>query len=85
MERIADYMGRLKGKGAIGLFSVFLDLRRRSYWGEPLLGGGLMCGDGRVGTKEDTQVCKISRTAGTKTGRISFWPVDWQPGTALGC
>ena len=31
--RIADYMGRLKGKTAIRLFSVFRDLRRRPYWG----------------------------------------------------
>ena len=31
--RIADYMGRLKGKAAIRLFSVFRDLRRRPYWG----------------------------------------------------
>jgi putative transposase len=31
--RIADYMGRLKGKTAIRQFSVFRDLRRRPYWG----------------------------------------------------
>ena len=31
--RIADYMGRVKGKTAIRLFSVFRDLRRRPYWG----------------------------------------------------
>jgi putative transposase len=31
--RIADYMGRVKGKAAIRWFSVFRDLRRRPYWG----------------------------------------------------
>ena len=33
--RIADYLGRRKGKTAIRLFSVFRDLRRHPYWGNP--------------------------------------------------
>lgn len=30
---ISDYMGRVIGKSALRLFSVFRDLRRRPYWG----------------------------------------------------
>jgi putative transposase len=30
---IWDYMGRLKGKSAIRVFSAFRDLRQRRYWG----------------------------------------------------
>jgi len=30
---VASYMGRVKGKSALRLFSVFRDLRRRPYWG----------------------------------------------------
>ena len=29
---ISDYMGRLKGKTAIRVFSAFRDLRQRRYW-----------------------------------------------------
>jgi putative transposase len=31
--KISDYMGRLKGKSALRMFSVFRDLRRRPFWG----------------------------------------------------
>ena len=30
---ISEYMGRLKGKRAIRVFSAFRDLRQRRYWG----------------------------------------------------
>ena len=38
--------------------------------GQPLLGGGVLCWDGGVGRREDTEVCKISRTAGAKAGGV---------------
>jgi putative transposase len=31
--RVSDYMGRIKGKAALRVFSVFRDLRRSRYWG----------------------------------------------------
>jgi putative transposase len=30
---ISEYMGRLKGKSAIRVFSTFRDLRQKRYWG----------------------------------------------------
>ncbi len=30
---LSEFMGRLKGKTAIRVFSVFRDLRRQRYWG----------------------------------------------------
>jgi putative transposase len=44
---ISDYMGRLKGKTAIRVFSAFRDLRQRRYWGNHFWAQG--CCVGTVG------------------------------------
>jgi putative transposase len=41
---ISDYMGRLKGKSAIRVFSVFRDLRRHRYWGSHFWAQGYCVG-----------------------------------------
>ena len=46
---ISEFMGRVKGKGALRVFSVCRDLRRKPYWGEPLLGQGLLRRHGGAG------------------------------------
>ena len=48
---ISDYMGRLKGKSAIRVFSVFRDLRRHRYWGNHFWVQGYCVGT--VGLDED--------------------------------
>jgi len=62
---ISEYMGRLKGKSAIRVLSVFRDLRRHRFWGEPLLGAGVLRGDGGIGCRDDTEVCKMAGEGGT--------------------
>jgi putative transposase len=41
---IWDYMGRLKGKSAIRVFSAFRDLRQRRYWGNHFWAQGYCVG-----------------------------------------
>jgi putative transposase len=41
---ISDYLGRLKGKSAIRVFSVFRDLRRHRYWGNHFWAQGFCVG-----------------------------------------
>jgi putative transposase len=41
---ISEYMGRLKGKTAIRVFSVFRDLRQRRYWGNHFWAQGYCVG-----------------------------------------
>lgn len=41
---ISDYMGRLKGKSAIRVFSAFRDLRQRRYWGNHFWAQGYCVG-----------------------------------------
>lgn len=48
---VAAYMGRIKGKSALRLFSVFRDLRRRPYWGNHFWSQGYCVGT--VGLDED--------------------------------
>jgi putative transposase len=48
---ISDYLGRLKGKTAIRVFSVFRDLRRHRYWGNHFWAQGYCVGT--VGMDED--------------------------------
>jgi putative transposase len=48
---ISDFMGRLKGKTAIRVFSVFRDLRRHRYWGNHFWAQGYCVGT--VGLDED--------------------------------
>jgi putative transposase len=48
---ISDYMGRLKGKCAMRVFSVFRDLRRHRYWGNHFWAQGYCVGT--VGLDED--------------------------------
>jgi len=48
---ISDYMGRLKGKSAIRVFSVFRELRQRRYWGNHFWAQGYCAGT--VGLNEE--------------------------------
>lgn len=48
---ISNYMGRLKGKTAIRMFSVFRDLRQRRYWGNHFWAQGYCVGT--VGLDEE--------------------------------
>ena len=48
---VSDYMGRVKGKSALRLFSVFRDLRRRPYWGNHFWSQGYCVGT--VGLDEE--------------------------------
>jgi len=48
---ISDDMGRLKGKTAIRVFSVFRDLRRQRYWGNHFWAQGYCVGT--VGLDEE--------------------------------
>jgi putative transposase len=41
---ISDYMGRLKGKSAIPVFSAFRNLRQRRYWGNHIWAQGYCVG-----------------------------------------
>lgn len=41
---VSDYMGRLKGKTAIRVFSAFRDLRQRRYWGNHFWAQGYCVG-----------------------------------------
>ncbi len=41
---ISEYMGRLKGKSAIRVFSAFRDLRQRPYWGNHFWAQGYCVG-----------------------------------------
>ena len=41
---ISQYMGRLKGKSAIRVFSAFKDLRQRLYWGNHFWAQGYCVG-----------------------------------------
>jgi putative transposase len=48
---VATYMGRVKGKSALRLFSVFRDLRQRPYWGNHFWSQGYCVGT--VGLDEE--------------------------------
>src|ERR1041384_3915423 len=48
---ISDYLGWVKGKRALRLFSVFRDLRRRPYWGNHFWAQGYRVG--AVGLDEE--------------------------------
>jgi putative transposase len=48
---VSDYMGRVKGKSALRVFSVFRDLRRRPYWGNHFWSQGYCVGT--VGLDEE--------------------------------
>ena len=48
---ISEYMGRLKGKTAIRMFSVFRDLRQQRYWGNHFWAQGYCVGT--VGLDEE--------------------------------
>lgn len=48
---LAESMGRVKGKSALRVFSVFRDLRRRPYWGNHFWAQGYCVG--AVGLDED--------------------------------
>ena len=48
---VSEYMGRVKGKSALRLFSVFRDLRRRPYWGNHFWAQGYCVGT--VGLDEE--------------------------------
>lgn len=48
---ISDYLGRVKGKAALRLFSVLRDLRRRPYWGNHFWAQGYCVGT--VGLDEE--------------------------------
>jgi len=48
---ISEYMGRLKGKSAIRVLSVFRDLRRHRFWGNHFWAQGYCVGT--VGLDED--------------------------------
>ena len=48
---VSDYMGRVKGKNALRVFSVFRDLRRRPYWGNHFWSQGYCVGT--VGLDEE--------------------------------
>jgi putative transposase len=72
---ISDYMGRLKDKSAIRVFSAFRDLRQRRYWGHHFWAQGYCVG----GRRDDTEVCKVEGKAvkaGTKTGGVPIQQID---------
>ena len=48
---ISKYMGRVKGKSALRVFSVFRDLRKKRYWGNHLWSPGYCVGT--VGLDEE--------------------------------
>ena len=48
---ISNYMGRLKGKAAIRMFSMFRELRQRRYWGNHFWAQGYCVGT--VGLDEE--------------------------------
>ena len=48
---ISEYMGRLKGKAAIRMFSAFRDLRQKRYWGNRFWAPGYCVGT--VGLDEE--------------------------------
>jgi len=41
---VSEYMGRLKGKSALRVFSVFRDLRQKRYWGNHFWAQGYCVG-----------------------------------------
>jgi hypothetical protein len=69
---ISDYMGRLKGKSAIRVYSSFRDLRQRRYWGNHFWAQDYCIG----GRRDDTEVCKVAGKAGTKTGGVPIQQID---------
>jgi putative transposase len=48
---VSEYMGRVKGKTALRLFTVFRDLRRMKYWGNHFWAPGYCVGT--VGLDEE--------------------------------
>jgi hypothetical protein len=78
---ISDYMGRLKGKSAIRVFSAFRDSRQRRYRGNHFWAQGYCVGTVGLDGREDTEVCKVAGKAGIKTGRVPIQQLDEQPET----
>jgi hypothetical protein len=63
---VATYLGCVKGKSALRLFSVFRDLRRRPYWGNHFWSHGYCVGTGGL---DEEKSATSGKAGGLQDGR----------------
>jgi len=78
---ISHLMGVVKGKSAIRIFTRYPHLRKKPYSGNHFWAKGY----GRVGCRDDTQVCKVSGGTGTKTTGSGYIEMKPKAHTQLAC
>jgi len=69
---ISNYMRRLKGKSVIQVFSAFRAFTSSALLGQSFLCPKLLCWYGRLGSRGDTEVCKMAGKQGTEARRVQF-------------
>ena len=64
---VSNFVGTVKGRTAIRVFTKFRELKRRPYWGNRFWGPGLLCRYGRTGRElRFARMCGIRRGGNAK-------------------
>ena len=69
---ISKYMGRVKGKSALRVFSVFRDLRKKRYWGNHLWSPGYCVGTVGLDEEQIRKYVKYQERADRKQEEFRF-------------
>jgi putative transposase len=69
---VATYMGRVKGKSALRLFSVFRDLRPRPYWGKHFWSQGYCVGAVGLGEEKIRKYVKYQERQERREEELRF-------------